>query len=203
MNRYFWSLVLAAGLVSFTALPGLAQEGEGNGGSPFDGMGAEEQAKLVTDGELAQWLVRVLGLSRFLPAAPTDAECFQVLMQNNIVPADGWQKDRTVTMGILARVIVQSLGRQGEVPDPENDSSWITFLKEIGIDFGTIGEAMQRLEPIPQPLGQAVVVKTDPLGKKQRFNAPDEAQLGVDFAALGRIFAQVFVPGRPPPMTPN
>lgn len=165
---------------------------------------AEERAKLVNDGELAQWLVRVLGLARFLPAAPTDLECFQILMQNNIVPADGWQNNRTVTMGVLARVVVQGLGRQGEVSNPADDASWIDFLKEIGIDFGTIGEAVNNLDPLPQPLGpEAVITSTDPLGKLQRINPPDNQQIGVDFSSIGRIFTQVVVPGRPPPMTPN
>jgi hypothetical protein len=164
----------------------------------------EERAKLVTDGELAQWLVRVLGLSRFLSAAPTDLECFQILMQNNIQPANGWQKDHTVTMGTLARVVVQGLGRQAEVNNPEDDASWINFLKEIGIDFGTIGEAVENLEPLPQPVGpEAVITSTDPLSKLQRINPPDNQQIGADLSTLGRIFTQVTVPGRPPPMTPN
>ena len=192
----------------------------------------EDRARLVTDGELAQWLVRVLGLSRFLPAAPTDLECFQILMQNNILPADGWQKDRTVTMGALARVVVQGLGRQSEVQNPQDDASWVNFLKEIGIDFGTIGEAVENLEPLPQPVGpEAVITSTVPLGKLQRINPPDNPQHGSDLSTSGRLFSQTPLegrttsdpatlnpvteeelenipelpidPGTPPPMTPN
>ncbi len=163
-----------------------------------------EKAKLVMEGELAQWLVRVLGLARFLPAAPTDLECFQILMQNNIQPADGWKQDSTVTMGTLARVVVQGLGRQSEVANPREDASWISFLKEIDVDFGTIGAAMENLDPLPQPVGaEAVVTSTDPLGKLQRINPPDNQQLGVDLSAMGRIFTQVTLPNRPPPLTPN
>lgn len=164
----------------------------------------EEKAKLVSEGELAQWLVRVLGLSRFLPAAPTDLECFQILMQNNVQPSAGWKQDTTVTLGTLARVVVQGLGRQAEVQNPADDASWISFLKEIGIDFGTIGAAMQNLAPLPQPVGpEAIITSTDPLGKLQRINPPDNQQIGADLSTLGRIFTQVTVPGRPPPMTPN
>lgn len=163
-----------------------------------------EKAKLVGEGELAQWLVRVLGLARFLPAAPTDLECFQILMQNNIQPAGGWKQDSTVTMGTLARVVVQGLGRQSEVANPAEDASWISFLKEIDVDFGTIGAAMENLDPLPQPVGpEAVITSTDPLGKLQRINPPDNQQLGVDLSAMGRIFTQVTLPNRPPPLTPN
>lgn len=148
----------------------------------------EEQAKLVNEGELAQWLVRVLGLSRFLPAAPSDLDCFQLLMQNGIMPKNGWQQDNTVTMGNLARVIVLSLGKQSEVENPDNDESWVDYLKSAGIDFGTIGEAVENLEPLPQPVGtEAIIISTDPLGKLARINPPDDQQLGADLSTLGHI----------------
>lgn len=218
MKSMLMALFVSALLVS---VPFAVQAAEGGAKGKAS---VEDRAKLVTDGELAQWLVRVLGLSRFLPAAPTDLECFQILMQNNISPSDGWQKDRVVTMGELARVIVQGLGRQAEVENPENDASWINFLKEIGIDFGTIGEAVANLEPLPQPVGpEAIVTSTDPLGKLQRINPPDNQQLGADLSTLGRVSSSVFEfedeqvteevlvrvvtqvqrPERPRPMTPN
>lgn len=222
MKRNVLSLILIPCLLAASVFPVFAaEEGKAEGKSRSKAKAAkEERAKLVTDGELAQWLVRVLGLSRFLPAAPTELECFQILMQNNIQPADGWQKDRTVTMGTLARVVVQGLGRQAEVKNPENDASWINFLKEIGIDFGTIGEAVENLEPLPQPVGpEAVITSTDPLGKLQRINPPDNQQIGADLSTLGRVsgrvdvpvtveqvgqvFNQVQEPPRRPPMTPN
>lgn len=198
-------LVLAAGAILAGSWSASAAEKAGSGKAKAKPKAApEERAKLVTEGELAQWLVRVLGLARFLPAAPTDFECFQVLMQNNISPVDGWKQDRTVTMGNLARVIVQALGKQAEVPNPDKDESWIGYLKSIGIDFGTIGEAVENLEPLPQPVGpEAIVTSTDPLGKLQRINPPDNQQIGADLSTLGRIFSQVQLPPGPGPMTPN
>lgn len=227
MKRNVLSLILVPCLLAASVLPVFAAEEGGKSEAKAESKSRskakaakDERAKLVTDGELAQWLVRVLGLSRFLPAAPTELECFQILMQNNIQPADGWKKDRTVTMGTLARVVVQGLGRQSEVQNPENDSSWINFLKEIGIDFGTIGEAVENLEPLPQPVGpEAVITSTDPLGKLQRINPPDNQQIGADLSTLGRVsgrvdvpvtveqvgqvFEQVQRPPQRPPMTPN
>jgi hypothetical protein len=162
---------------------------------------AEEQAQLVTEGEFAQWLVRVLGLSRFLPAAPTDLECFQILMQNGIMPRDGWQQDRPVTVGNLARVIVLALGKQAEVENPDDDDSWIAYLKSAGIDFGTIGEAIENLEPLPQPVGhEAIVTATDPLAKLARINPPDNQQIGADLSTLGRISGRVIRQGDLPPI---
>lgn len=185
MKKLLMSLVLVSSVLASTAFTVQAAERTSKSKASV-----EDRAKLVTDGELAQWLVRVLGLSRFLPASPSELECFQILMQNNVSPADGWQKDRTVTMGELARVIVQGLGRQAEVENPDNDASWINFLKEIGIDFGTIGEAVSNLEPLPQPVGpEAIITSTDPLSKLQRINPPDNQQLGADLSTFNRITA--------------
>ncbi len=180
-----------------------------------------EESGPITEGELAQWLVKVLGLSRFLPAAPTDFECVQILMQNNISPKDGWNQDRTVTLGNLARVVVLALGRQGEVENPDSDESWVNYLKSEGIDFGSAGEAIENLEPLPQPVGpEAIVTATDPLSKLSRINPPDNQQGGADLSTLGHVTTRIIQrqempaiqqqisrrPGqtpRPPPMTPT
>lgn len=186
----------------------------------MDPSTAVDASILVTEGELAQWLVRVLGLSRFLPAAPTDLECFQVLMQNGIMPKDGWHQDRPVGTYQLARIIVLALGKQGEVENPEDDASWERYLKSIGIDFGTVGEAVDKLEPLPQPVGpEAIVTSTDPLSKLSRINPPDNQQIGADLSTFGRVSGRVVTepelpeieviiknpstPPSPPPMTPN
>ena len=134
MTRTFGTWMVMAALLAAGIAP-VAQAAEAKDKDKAKGQpkpAVEERAKLVTEGEMAQWLVRVLGLARFLPAAPTDLECFQILMQNNIAPADGWKQDRTVTMGNLARVIVQALGKQAEVQNPEKDESWVNYLKSIG-----------------------------------------------------------------------
>lgn len=216
MKKFCCRTAVFAIVVSLAA-PVFAQEGGRSG--QRDVGSAEDQAKLVTEGELAQWLVRVLGLSRFLPAAPTDLECFQILMQNGIMPKDGWQKDRPVTMGNLARVIVLALGKQAEVENPDDDESWVAYLKSAGIDFGTIGEAIENLEPLPQPVGpEAIVTSTDPLGKLARINPPDDQQIGADLSTLGRISGRILLeqdlpevereisrptPPSPPPLTPS
>ncbi|MCZ7592310.1 MAG: hypothetical protein M5U15_09225 [Kiritimatiellae bacterium] len=217
MKRFFMSMTMLAVGALMCVGSSSAFAAEKGGAS---GASAEEQAKLVNEGELAQWLVRVLGLSRFLPASPTDLDCFAILMQNNIMPRDGWSQERTVTMGNLARVVVLALGKQSEVENQDNDESWVDYLKSSGIDFGTIGEAIDNLEPLPQPVGhEAIVISTDPLSKLSRINPPDNQQLGADLSTFGRISSRIIRrtdlphieqiirrPGtapRPPPMTPT
>jgi hypothetical protein len=203
MKRFSMIAAAFAVSVAFLAAPALSAEPKPKTSRAKKEASAPkpdaEQAKLVTEGELAQWLVRVLGLSRFLPAAPTDLECFQLLMQNGIMPKDGWSQDRTVTMGALARVIVLALGKQAEVENPDDDESWVAYLKSAGIDFGTIGEAVENLEPLPQPVGpEAIVTSTDPLGKLSRINPPDNQQIGADLSTLGSVSGRVV----PPPVVP-
>ncbi|MFH0908936.1 MAG: hypothetical protein V1929_09250 [bacterium] len=162
------------------------------------------QTQLVTEGEFAHWLVQVLGLSRFLPAAPSDQECFAVLLQNSIKPKDGWNATNTVTRGTLARVTVQAMGKAGEVKDSSKDESYIEFLRAMGIEIGTIGEAVETLEALEAPLAnEAISVRTDPLSKVHRIRPVDEQQLGADMSTITRVFTEAVVPPGPPPMTPN
>jgi hypothetical protein len=162
------------------------------------------QAKLVTESEFARWLVQVLGLSRFLPAAPSDHECFAILLQNGIKPKDGWSADNTVTRGTLARVTVQAMGKVSEVKDPAKDESYIEYLRGLGIEIGTIGEAVETLEALDAPLAnEALTVTTDPLEKVHRIRPVDEQQMGADLSMITRVFTEAVVPPGPPPMTPN
>ena len=162
------------------------------------------QARLVTQGEYAHWLVRVLGLARFLDAEPTDPECFAILLQNGITPKAGWQADKTVTKGDLARTVVQALGREDDVKNPDNDQAWIDYLGGVGIDFGTVGEAVDNLDPIDAPLAaEAIIVTGDPLGKVAKHRPIDEIQGGNDlFGGIARVFSASGI-SNPPPMTPN
>ena len=163
---------------------------------------SKPQTQLVTESEFARWLVQVLGLSRFLPAAPSDQECFAILLQNGITPKDGWNAENTVTRGTLARVTVQAMGKVGEVKDQSKDESYIEFLRSLGIDIGTIGEAVEKLEPLDAPLAnEAVAVTTDPLEKIHRIRPVGEEQMGADLSMFGSLLE---VPGAvpPPPVIP-
>jgi hypothetical protein len=163
----------------------------------------EQKTKLVTEGEFARWLVNVLGLTRTIPADPSEQDCFAILLQNSISPKAGWNSTNLVTMGTLARVVVQSLHKQGEVTNPAEDASWINYLKSIGIDFGTIGQAMAALGPIdPAYAGEAAVTTTDPLKKQAKIRPLDEQQFGADLQSLRSLPAPLAPPTTQPVIQP-
>ena len=183
----------------------------------------EQKSKLVTEGEFSKWLINVLGLARTLPVSPTEQQCFAALLQNSISPKAGWNSTNLVTMGTLARVVAQSLHKQGEVQNPQDDAAWIQYLKTIGIEFGTIGQAMAALGPLdPAFSGDATVISTDPLKKQARLRPLDEQQFGTDLqpippfldqvvveqpvtqAVIQQVFQQApQIPVRPRPVTPS
>jgi len=105
----------------------------------------QEAAK---QGLLAQLLVLQTGLSRFLPLNPTDMQCFDILLLNGISPKDGWDPEKVVTRGDLARVIVLALELGSEVKNPDDPRSWMDVLASLDIQINTIGEAVERVYPL-------------------------------------------------------
>lgn len=166
-----------------------------------------DETRQVTHDELAQILVNVLGLARFLPAAPTAQESFAILMQNRIVPEGGWQLGKVVTKADLARVIVQSLKKQDQVKDSADPKSWIDFLRELGLPIDSVGEATSYVKPLAEPVALNVVpARTDPLKKTGELNPVDETQYGVDMRALVRVLSKMEEEQgefRPKPVTPD
>lgn len=106
---------------------------------------AAQTSSPVTEGEFAHSLVQAMNLSRFLPASPSDQECFELLTQRGVIPKAGWNSTNVVTLGMLSRVIVQALGRQSYVENPEDDRSWIHYVKAYGVDTRTIGAALEHV----------------------------------------------------------
>ena len=136
----------------------------------------------VTQAELARMLVNVLGLARFLPPSPSDIECIEILVDNNIAPWKGWKPDELVRLDDLAKIVVQAMKRQAEVENPEDPQSYIDFLRSIGVSIGTVGEAVDSLEPLAEPVAPhvaQVAASTDPQ-KKGKTGEPDETEYGTD-----------------------
>jgi len=170
----------------------------------------------VRQGELALLLVNVLGLYRFLPAAPSEQEAISMLLVNGVAPANGWEPDKAVVLADLAEVIVRAIDRADEVEDQANPQSWIDYLASIGMPIDTIGLALNNVEPIAEPIaGHVASVATDPLRRQAVFGQPDETETGTDMAFLAtqrplslREVADVVVtipdiPRRPRPPTPD
>lgn len=176
---------------------------------------ASAQDDSVKHGELAQLVVRVLGLTRHLPANPTDADCFALLLVNRIVPQDGWKHGEVVTAGDLARVVVQAMGEAENIENPDDPASWVNYLNEKGIQVVDLHEAVGHADP----LGEAVTatyepVNVDPFSRRRVVAQPDERLLAGDFGITStevpfgtvvRVLTVVQPPvrRRPPPVTPN
>lgn len=112
---------------------------QGNSGEP------------VTQAQLAEVLVRALGLVSSLPNPASDQQRFTALMQNGICPADGWTAGSAVTKKDLATVLVQALGAEDDVENPEDPASWLAVLQEYGIDLDSLGdpETVMGVEALP------------------------------------------------------
>ena len=146
----------------------------------------------VTHAQLADLMVKALGLVRFLPVPPTSQQMFDVLMQNGISPEAGWLLDAVVTKADLARVLVQALGMGGEVENPADPQSWIDTLKAAGISLDRLSEAIQSVETLPDGMGQDVRLQsTDPLVYNVNFTPGGTVQYSVDLETATRIFSEL------------
>ena len=105
----------------------------------------------------------------------------------------------------LARVIVQAMKKQSEVKNPDDPKSWIDYLKTVGVPIDTIGEAVDNVDPLAEPVAPNVVTSSsDPMTKRHKFNTIDETQYGVDMLAVARVFSQLELDAgefRPVPVT--
>ncbi|MDD4736358.1 MAG: hypothetical protein PHP44_09660 [Kiritimatiellae bacterium] len=168
-----------------------SSEEQGTSSGERSSMGAPQDA--AKQGLLAQLLVMQTGLYRYLPANPTDLQCFEILNQNGIFPKDGWEPGKVVTRGDLARVIVLALELEDQVQNPDDPRSWMEVLASIGIQITTIGEAVNNVYPISEPK------PADP------FFGPAGANyaMGMDNIEVAYALRNVFPPVPRRPVTPD
>jgi hypothetical protein len=134
----------------------------------FQGVAMAQEEKqadqdLMTEGQLADMLINVLGMATMLPPNAQPADQFAILLQNGIVPKDGWNPTNNVTIGNLARIMVQSLGDSDKVENPETDKSWVDYLKSIGVEFGTIEDALAQIDPKNDVVALKAALKFRPI----------------------------------------
>lgn len=136
---------------------------------------AEQAPKLMTQGELAQLLVKKLGLYRVVPANPSDLECVGVLSANGIFPSAklsgegvGWNLTAEVTQMDVVRLLVRALGLQGQVEDIANDQQWIDVLKKAEVSTETVGAGVAALRPFSEILTAVPLfqITQDPLDRR-------------------------------------
>ena len=151
-----------------------------------------QSSQPVTHPQLAELLVKALGLMRFLPTAPSTQQIFDVLMQNGISPQGGWLLDAVVTKADLSRVVVQALRKEDQVENPNDPQSWIDVLRAQGISLDRLSETIQSVEVMPEGMGQDVTLQsTDPLVYGVNFAPGDSIQYTVDLNLVTRVFTEV------------
>ncbi|HQK89060.1 MAG TPA: hypothetical protein PLU25_15675 [Acidobacteriota bacterium] len=189
------------GLMAAASAVGAQKEGEA-------GSRKARASQPVTQTQLAELLVKALGLVSYLPNAPTSQQMFDVLMQNGISPAGGWLMgdEAVVTKADLARVLVQALRAVDQVENPDDPQSWIDTLKAMGISLDRLSETIQSVEMLPDALGQDVTLySTDPLIKGEQLARDNiDVQYSVDLNVLARIFPEIeMIRGEFRPISPT
>jgi len=123
-----------------------------------------EAPQPVTHPQLAELLVKALGMMRFLPNAPTPQQMFDLLMQNGISPEQGWKLDAVVSKADLSRVLIQAMRKEDAVENPNDPQSWIDALRAEGIALDRLSETIQSVEVLPESMSQVSSLQsTDPL----------------------------------------
>ena len=163
-----------------------------------------DASRPVTHPEMAELLVKALGLVRFLPNAPTPQEMFDVLMQNGISPQEGWKLDALVTKADLARVVVLALRMEEMVENPNDPQSWLNAMKQLGISMDRLSQTIQSVEALPEAMGKDVTLQsTDPLVYGMSF-APSTVQYSVDLNLTMRVLSEMeMVSGEFRPRSPT
>ena len=111
------------------------------------GVYAAEEAEGVgmTHLELAQCIVRALGLQSELPVNATPADYAIYLQGRGIAPLRGWIPDAEVTKADLAVVTVEALGLAGEVEKVDDAESYVAVLDERQISLATVQDVISNV----------------------------------------------------------
>ena len=105
----------------------------------------EAQGMGMTHLELAQAIVRALGLQQDVPATATPADYATYLMGKGIEPLRGWIPDAEVNKDDLAVVAVLALGLSGEVEKADDPVSYAAVLDERQISLATVKDVISNV----------------------------------------------------------
>ena len=168
----------------------------------------------ITHAQLARMLVEKLGLTRVLPANPSDFECIMVLAQNGIFPsptltptdenpAPGWSLDpeAKVTYADLAVILVRALGLTDKVEGDKADiQNWVNVLKNFQIPHESAAAGIGAVKPLDQVLTALPLFQLTPDPLNRRLIPESEA-----LQLLGVLTFPDMNPAAPPkprPVTP-
>ncbi len=106
------------------------------------------EEKKKTQGDLAQEIVRMLGLDSELPPDATELDYIGFLRDRGVRPLPDWRPDEEANEEVLAVVIVQVLGWLSEVEDPTNPDDYIALLEERGLILTSVRGMLGDIEVV-------------------------------------------------------
>ena len=170
---------------------------------------------LMTQGELAQLLVKKLGLLNVIGKAnPTAVESIDALVRYNIIPsmamdpaaageAGGWSLDPKafVQEPDLIVLLVRALGLTGQVTDPTKLDSWKKVLSDVQIPYSSSATAVAQMVPLTEIIA-AIPVRASTPEPLTKVYVPSSEGLNVisSLANGGTVkFMDLSVPTAPKP----
>jgi hypothetical protein len=188
--------------------------------APFAADAQEGEGGLMTQGQLAQMLVRKLGLINSMGPNPSDMECIMALSQAGIFPSPtltpteqnptpGWSLDPNtpVTVADLAVILVRALGLedtvQGDKSDPQN---WMDALAVVNVPTDSVQGGAQVVTPLPQVLQEIVASQTSGNPLSRQYLPDSRGGQVVDtitFPDIQSSAKELADEGKPVPITPT
>lgn len=109
----------------------------------------EVDVSTMTEGEFAVILVRVLMFQRYLPPAPTQNDCMNVLDSFGISPVDGWHPERKLSQKTYNDILNFSAGKEAFVLDQKarqfrKEQAPEPIERTVDQEFGDIDMAPKR-----------------------------------------------------------
>ena len=149
-------------------------------------MSAQAQEGGVSHYQFARDLALRLGLS--IPNTATPEDIFGLLIAEGLVPKDGWNSNKTLTVGDFARVIVQTLERaSGDQLVPADargdDNAFIEAAKAADFSLESIEQTLSGVGTLTEKTGPGANrenTTTDPTDSRTVFGDPDERAGGTD-----------------------
>lgn len=150
------------------------------------------QAAPMSQGRAAFLLAQRLGFGLQSNQVLSELEAIRLLMENNISPFGGWDLEQPLFENDLARMLVQALGLEFEIPEEERDNPQTAAYKDLLVrEFGLeiTGTELPADALSLQPVAQTVqgtagsVVSSDPLQSAPPASSADS--LGATPLSIG------------------
>ena len=220
--RTEWKNIVIAGLLA-TSLTSFAAEDKKPADAEKKPVAEKKEVKKtapkdsISQGEFARILATRLGLFPSLTTSPTLQECAAALSAQGVSPLDGWKLDNPLSKPDFARMMIQAMGKAGEIPgaDQGKPEAWTALAGKLGIVLEHATDGVGSVDPLIEQFNASVDSSggsSDPLVRREVYAQPDEKVAGTD-AGFESSFEPVSVevvipaveglrPNRPKPPKP-